>query len=211
MDFSQWSQLVLICIFGAMSPGPSLAVILRNTVSGGRTQGIMTGIGHGLGITFYSVVAITGLVTMLKTVPNFFLISQIIGSLFLIFLGAKIIFSSIGDERHNRRPKRSTISKRIGFSEGFLIAFLNPKIAVWLLALFSQFIHPNAPFNEQLLLVSTVGGIDTIWYCLVAFLASSRGLVKVLQNNTKRIEFIMGVLLIILASGMLWRTIPLFS
>ena len=72
MDFTQWSQLALICVMGAMSPGPSLAVILRNTISGGRTQGLMSGVGHGLGITFYSVVAITGLVALLKTVPNFF-------------------------------------------------------------------------------------------------------------------------------------------
>ncbi|MCS5545564.1 MAG: LysE family translocator, partial [SAR324 cluster bacterium] len=37
MNLTQWSQLALICIMGAMSPGPSLAVVLRNTVSGGRT------------------------------------------------------------------------------------------------------------------------------------------------------------------------------
>ena len=70
MDFTQWSQLALICVLGAMSPGPSLAVILRNSVSGGRTQGIMSGIGHGLGITFYAVIAIAGLVAMFKNIPN---------------------------------------------------------------------------------------------------------------------------------------------
>ena len=52
MNITQWSQLIFICVLGAMSPGPSLAVILRNTISGSRTQGIMSGIGHGLGITF---------------------------------------------------------------------------------------------------------------------------------------------------------------
>ena len=64
MNITQWSQLILICIMGAISPGPSLAVILRNTLSGGRIQGIMSGIGHGLGITFYAVVAVSGLVTL---------------------------------------------------------------------------------------------------------------------------------------------------
>ena len=211
MDFTQWSQLALICVMGAMSPGPSLAVILRNTISGGRTQGLMCGIGHGLGITFYSVVAITGLVTLLKTVPNIFLIAQIIGSFFLIFLGGKMIISGIGDEQVNRESKQSKISRRLGFSEGFLIAFMNPKIAIWLLALFSQFIHPDAPFNEQLILVSTVGGIDTSWYCLIAFLASSEGLVKWLQHNAKRIDLALGAVLIFLAAGMLWSTITLFS
>jgi len=56
-----------------------------------------------------------------------------------------------------------------------------------------------------------VGGVDTSWYCLVAFLASSGGLVKELQRNAKRIELIMGVLLILLAAGMLWRAFTLLS
>ena len=211
MDFTQWSQLALICVMGAMSPGPSLAVILRNTISGGRTQGLMSGVGHGLGITFYSLVAITGLVALLKTVPNLFLIAQIIGSLFLILLGGKMIISGIGGEQDNGELKQSTISGYRGFSEGFLIAFLNPKIAVWLLALFSQFVQPDADFTEQLVMVLTVGGVDTSWYCLVAFLASSGGLVKALQRNAKRNDLIMGLLLILLAGGMLWRVFALLS
>ena len=198
MDFTQWSQLALICVMGAMSPGPSLAVILRNTISGGRTQGLMSGVGHGIGITFYSVV-------------NFFLLAQIIGSLFLILLGSKMIISGIGGEQDNGELKQSTITGYHGFSDGFLIAFLNPKIAVWLLALFSQFVQPDADFTEQLVMVLTVGGVDTSWYCLVAFLASSRGLVKALQRNAKRIDLIMGLLLILLAGGMLWRAFTLLS
>ena len=92
-----------------------------------------------------------------------------------------------------------------------MIAFLNPNIAAWLLALFSQFVQPEAEFPEQLLLVSTVGGIDATWYCLVVILASSGGLVKGLRRSAKRIDLVMGVLLILLAAGMLWRVIPFFS
>ena len=101
----------------------------------------------------------------------------------------------------------SNNSAHQGFLEGFLIAFLNPKIAVWLLALFSQFIQPNALLAEQFVLVTTVGFIDTSWYCLVAYLASSDKLVKALQHNSSRIDLGMGTLLIILAAGMLWRAI----
>ena len=78
---------------GAMSPGPSLAIILRNTLSGGRTQGVMSGIGHGLGITFYAVVAVAGLVAIINSMPNFFSVAQIAGSFFLIWLGGKMIIS----------------------------------------------------------------------------------------------------------------------
>jgi threonine/homoserine/homoserine lactone efflux protein len=40
-----------------MSPGPSLAVVLRNTMVGGRRQGVMTGIGHGIGFGVYAFLA----------------------------------------------------------------------------------------------------------------------------------------------------------
>ena len=49
MDIKSLIGMSFICAMGAISPGPSLAVVLRNTISGGRTQGVMTGIGHGIG------------------------------------------------------------------------------------------------------------------------------------------------------------------
>ena len=209
MNITQWSQLVLICIFGAMSPGPSLAVILRNTLSGGRTQGVMSGIGHGLGITFYAIVAVFGLLAIINTIPNFFSLAQIAGSLFLIWLGGKMIIPFFKKGYTANEEMSSKNSPHQGFLEGFLIAILNPKIAAWLLALFSQFVQPNALLAEQFVLVSTVGFIDASWYCLVAFLASSGKLVKGLQNYYSRIELGMGILLIILAAGILWKSIPL--
>ena len=193
---------------GAMSPGPSLAVILRNTLSGGRTQGVMSGIGHGLGITFYAVVAVAGLVAIINTIPHFFSVAQIAGSFFLIWLGGKMIISFFKKDYATNENMSSKNSAHQGFLEGFLIAFLNPKIAAWLLALFSQFVQPDAVLAEQFVLVSTVGVIDASWYCLVAFLASSGRLVKGLQQNASRIDLGMGILLIILAAGMLWRAIP---
>ena len=208
MDITQWSQLVLICLLGAMSPGPSLAVILRNTLSGGRANGVMSGIGHGLGITFYAIVAVSGLVAIFNTIPYFFSITQITGSFFLILLGGKMIFSFYKNENVINQKIMSKNSTHHGFLEGFLIAFLNPKIAVWLLALFSQFVQPEAHFGEQFVLVSTVGVIDALWYCFIAFIASSGKLVKLLQQNAARIELGMAILLIILATGMLWRAIP---
>ena len=208
MNITLWSQLVLICIMGAMSPGPSLAVILRNTLSGGRTQGVMSGIGHGLGITFYAVVAVSGLVALINTIPHFFSVAQIAGSFFLIWLGGKMIISFFKKDVAANDNISSINSAHQGFLEGILIAFLNPKIAAWLLALFSQFVQPEAILAEQFVLVSTVGVIDASWYCLVAFLASSSRLVKGLQHNASRIEIGMGILLIILAVGILWSVIP---
>ena len=196
---------------GAMSPGPSLAVILRNSILGGMQQGIMTGVGHGLGITFYAIIAVAGLVTMFKAIPHFFLAAQIIGSIYLIWLGSKTILSSLSKHQSKNEYENSQDTGKQGFIEGFLIAFLNPKIAAWLLALFSQFVQAEASFLEQIVIVSTVGGIDTTWYCLVAVLVSSGGLVEGLKSNAKRIDLCMGILLILIAAGMLMRALKIFG
>ena len=60
MDSASLIGMSLVCVMGAMSPGPSLAVVLRNTISGGRTQGVMTGIGHGIGFGIYAFIAVMG-------------------------------------------------------------------------------------------------------------------------------------------------------
>jgi len=55
-----------------------------------------------------------------------------------------------------------------GFIEGFLTAFLNPKIFVFLTAIFSQFIAPGMPLLDRLLVSSIALTIDAGWYVIVA-------------------------------------------
>ena len=73
-----WSQLVLVCLLGAMSPGPSLAVVIRNSIIYNRIAGISTAIGHGLGMSLYASIAIIGLGIILKSFLNLFIFIQIL-------------------------------------------------------------------------------------------------------------------------------------
>ena len=61
MNFFDWSQLALVCLLGAMSPGPSLALVIRNSISYNRIAGISCAIGHGLGMSLYASFVIIGL------------------------------------------------------------------------------------------------------------------------------------------------------
>jgi threonine/homoserine/homoserine lactone efflux protein len=210
VNFSEWSQLALVCILGAMSPGPSLAVVLRNTVSGGRSQGILTGVGHGLGMLLYAIPAVFGLATLFQTLPYFYQIAQWLGAVFLMWLGTRMIrsgWTALQSARTGNVSEPAPSSGRQGFGEGFLIAFLNPKIAAWLLALFSQFVHPEASLAEQVVMVSTVGGVDLSWYCLVALLASSGRRIDFLKRHAPRIDLGMGLLLWGLALGVVFRAL----
>ena len=77
LDFASLLGLSFVCAMGAMSPGPSLAVVLRNTISGGRLQGIMTGVGHGIGFGIYALIAVTGLSAILLAHDSLFLLYHV--------------------------------------------------------------------------------------------------------------------------------------
>ena len=49
-----WVQFATICIVGAMSPGPSMALIIRNSIKYGRVSGILSSVGHAIGIGIYA-------------------------------------------------------------------------------------------------------------------------------------------------------------
>ena len=92
MSFFVWFQFAIVCTIGAMSPGPSLAVVIRNNINYNRFAGIMTSIGHGLGIGLYATLAVIGLGFILQTNQTLFLFIQVLGLIFLFFLGLLFIF-----------------------------------------------------------------------------------------------------------------------
>ena len=202
MDLPSLLALSFVCAMGAMSPGPSLAVVLRNTISGGRLQGIMTGIGHGIGFGLYALVAVTGLSALLLAHDSVFLFLQWSGALVLLWLSYNMLtyIPSKSDESHE-------ISGRKGFIEGFLISFLNPKILVFLVAVFSQFIDPEMNQMERIVMAILAGLIDTTWYVLVAAILAGTPLIDKLRSNSVIIDRIIGLVLFFLALALVAKTI----
>ena len=201
MDLTSLLALSIVCAMGAMSPGPSLAVVLRNTISGGRLQGIMTGIGHGIGFGLYALVAVTGLSALLLAHDSTFLFLQWSGALVLLWLSYNMLtyIPSNTDEIHD-------ISGRKGFIEGFLISFLNPKILVFLVAVFSQFIDPEMNQMERIIMAILAGLIDTIWYVLVAAVLAGTPLIDTLRSNSVIIDRVIGLVLFFLALALVGKT-----
>ena len=201
MDLTTILALSFVCAMGAMSPGPSLAVILRNTISGGRLQGVMTGVGHGLGFGMYALLAVTGLSALLIAHESFFLFLQWSGALVLLWLSYDMLtyIPSNGNDDHS-------IDNRRGFIEGFLISFLNPKILVFLVAVFSQFIDPQMSQSERILMAILAGLIDTTWYVLVAAILAGTPLIDFFRSNSLIIDRVIGLVLSLLALALVVRT-----
>ena len=201
LDFTSLLGLSFVCAIGAMSPGPSLAVVLRNTISGGRLQGIMTGVGHGIGFGIYALVAVTGLSALLLANESLFMLLQWGGALVLLWLSYNMLTYTPSDEE-----KEHESSGRQGFIEGFLISFLNPKILVFLVAIFSQFIDPNMTPLDRFFMALLAGIIDTTWYVLVAAVLAGTPLIDILRSNSVIIDRAIGLVLSLLALALVAKT-----
>ena len=90
-----WFQFAAVCIAGAMSPGPSLALIIRNSTKYNRLSGIMSAVGHGLGMGVYAIFAVTGLSIILTTNIYIFKSIQIAGITLLFIYGILFFYTRI--------------------------------------------------------------------------------------------------------------------
>jgi threonine/homoserine/homoserine lactone efflux protein len=204
MSFYAWLSLASICLLGAMSPGPSLAVVVGQTLSGGTRLGLGAALAHGVGVALYALAWVSGLALVVTASPVVFGVIQWAGALFLLYLGIKSLRSEgyIEGAVNNNGGGNA----RSAMLAGFTVAFLNPKLAIFFLALFSQFVEPGASLGEKTLMVLTVGGIDGLWYACVSLLLGKTGVLARLRKYQQAIDRSFGVILILLAIRI---TVPL--
>jgi len=188
MELAALAPIVVVLMLGAMSPGPSLAILIRNTVEGGKSRGVACGVGHGVGFGIYAFIAVAGIAQLKASSSGAAGLLETIGGLFLLLL-ALLMLRGSGEENEHQ------YSGRRGFTEGFLIAFLNPKILAFLLAIFSQFVQPDFTWGERALVAFIAMCIDGGWYVLVALIISGTPLLKALEENARKFELTMGTIL----------------
>ena len=199
MTLPIWLTVVSICLLGAMSPGPSLAVVLKQTLSGGRRMGITAAITHGLGIGLYALLCISGIAVIIVASPVMYKALQWGGAFYLLWLGVKGLLARPGtDSGLVDQPTTGSAAR-----DGFLIVFLNPKVAVFFIALFSQVIGSETSLLEKLAYAATDMIIDAGWYMIVAWTFSNPRWLGRLQANVVWLERIFGVILIALATRLL--------
>jgi threonine/homoserine/homoserine lactone efflux protein len=195
MTITIWLTVVSICLLGAMSPGPSLAVVLQQTLRNGRSAGLVTAVAHGAGIGLYAFLSISGIAVMITATPYLFTALQWLGAAYLIWLGIKGLRTSAAANMIPEEEKTSGSAVR----SGFLVVFFNPKVAVFFIALFSQIIGNDTSWLEKLIYTSTAMFIDMAWYMIVAWSFSNPRWLGSLQKNSVWIERVFAVVLIALA------------
>jgi threonine/homoserine/homoserine lactone efflux protein len=195
-----WLALTGAIVLGAVSPGPSLAVVLRNTLAGGRRQGVLTGLGHGVGFGIYAFFAAVGLASLLALHPATQGLLRWGGAALLAYLGYSFLKHAMAGPQPEAERDLHPPSSRQGFLQGLLIAVLNPKILAWMLAIFAPFIDASA--GAPLLLgIAALGMlIDGAWYITVATVLSSGDRVERLRRVAHRIDAALGLLMLCFAA-----------
>ena len=191
MQLSAWLSIASICAMGAISPGPSLAVVVKNTIAGGRIQGALTGIGHALGIGLYALVAVFGMAVILQQFPQAMRAIELIGGLYLVWMGSQAL-------RHAGESSLEATEggRHRGFIDGLMMSGMNPKTAVFFLALLGPLIPLEATALERLGVAAMALVIDGCWYVFVAMMLVKTGTVHWLSKQGLWVDRGLGMLLV---------------
>ena len=198
MSESAWLLLAMTLFAGAASPGPSLALVVRSTLNGGRLAGLRVALAHGFGVWLYALAVVFGVATLLIHIQWAMSLIQIVGAAFLCYLGTLMICGGLeagaaGQPLQEQQAVSAAPTRYV--IDGFLIVFLNPKIMIFFLAVFSQFLTQDQTLGTQIAAATLAGLIDGVWYALVCALVSFGGFGVLLQRYAGPIDVFFGVIL----------------
>jgi threonine/homoserine/homoserine lactone efflux protein len=158
----------------AVTPGPGVIYVVTRTLSRGRQAGLASVGGIALGNLANATAASLGLAALLAASATAFAAMKLAGAAYLVFLGVKSLKPKPVVEVPRATDRVSNIRL---FADGFFVALLNPKTALFFAALLPQFINPDAPPLAQALVLACVFVAialctDTIYVVAAAALAA---------------------------------------
>lgn len=175
MELTTLLTFALAALALAVTPGPDMLMVLTRSVAQGRLAGIVSTIGICLGCYVHAVIAGLSLSGVLVLAPYAFDAIRWLGAAYLLGLGWQALRGSGGLQMPQQAAPR--LAPWAVLRQGFLCNVLNPKVALFFLALFPQFMEPDP--DTALLQAVVLASILNVAGCLVlvpvALLASRFG------------------------------------
>lgn len=170
MDTATLALFTATALAIAISPGPGILYVAARTLAGGRSEGLASSFGTGLGGLVHVAAGAVGVSALVMASAEAFTLLKLAGAVYLVWLGIKAI-------REARRPFEATpvtTGTARAFREGIVVEALNPKTAAFFLAFLPQFVDPAAgPVWLQFLFLGLISvTLNTAVDVVVALLAS---------------------------------------
>lgn len=189
MALELYLAFLLACILIAVIPGPTVTLIVANSLTHGVRAGLLNVAGTQLGLGVMMGTLVIGLASIIATMSWWFDWLRLAGALYLVWIGVKLLRASGALDAPGRAP-----TPRGGFLlQGFLVALSNPKMLLFFGAFIPQFVNPHGNYLGQVVLLCATA---------MAVAAASDGAYAVLTGRAGRLLARRRVRLLSRASGL---------
>jgi threonine/homoserine/homoserine lactone efflux protein len=184
-----------IAILVTVTPGAGTANVIRSALRGGWRSGVLTIAGNSLGVIVWGLLSVLGVSALIAASEIAFLVLKITGACVLVWLGVQSL-------RHAGRPVDAVPrAGRRPFRDGLVTSLANPKLAIFFVALFPQFVGDRGSvLPTTLLMVALVVALDFVWYTTLAVLVSRARAAYSGSRLSRRVERLTGAVLIALGA-----------
>ena len=195
-----------ICLLGAMSPGPSLFVILGVAGQSGKKAGVAAAWGHAVGVGFWAMLSLSSWGLLTQSAPAWIReLLTTLACLYLLFLAFRIGFAAYQNQitNHSNEVPTSQSAKqsmRKHALTGLSIAIANPKLLLFFIAIYPQVIPSMPSMNEKIIAVITPLFIDGLWYHGATLTSERLGLIKLLHRYQRTTLALTAFILLILVA-----------
>ena len=186
----QLAAFVPVALLLTLTPGPATALVVRNAVRGGRRRALLTTVGNSIGVFAWGAFAALGIAAVVATSAHAYTAVKLAGAIVLILLGIRSL------TRGNRTAPPVATSKG-ALRDGLVTSLANPKLAVFYVALFPQFVPAGAPVLPwALAMAALVVAFDLVWYSVIAYLVARAQRAFVEGPWLRRAERLTGAVLV---------------
>ena len=198
--------LILICFIGMVSPGPDFLLVTKNSLLYPKRQALATAFGIVTGCLFHATYCILGLALIITQSIILYTTIKYVGACYLIYLGLKGLNSKQAKKTHQEISSAKNITILSAYFEGVLCNALNPKLAVFLLSLFTQFVSINASLGDKVLVAGVFIAESALYWPLLVLFLQSHNIRKLFTNFQTTLTRVFGGLLVYLGIRVMLST-----
>ncbi len=191
--------LTLVAALMIISPGPDFAIVVKNSLSNGRSSGVYAAFGIGLANLCHVAVNLLGIGVIIAKSVVVFTGMKILGAAYLIYLGYKGLRAKRVEPRVTADEEVAAVAQgKKGFYSGLFTSLLNPKVYLFFLSFFSVFLSSTTPFLTQVGYGFWISFMALLWFTLVAIFFTSPVIGQKIESLKHWLERFTGGVLVLL-------------